>query len=241
RRTGISEQADVRFRHRNGRDVWTIMSARPVTDEQGRFQGALDMFTDVTARKHAEESLLEADRRKDEFLAMLAHELRNPVAPMRNALQILRMPEAEAGMRERAQDIIQRQLQNLVRLVDDLLDVSRIMRGKIELRKERVDLREVLERAAETAQPTVDTHGHELQREVPPGSVWVDADPVRLTQVLANLLTNAAKYTNQPGRILLTLAAEGPTAMLRVRDHGVGIAPELLPHIFDLFVQGDRS
>ncbi|OAI55090.1 hypothetical protein AYO44_02825 [Planctomycetaceae bacterium SCGC AG-212-F19] len=216
------------------------------------FIGPRRFFTgivrDITERKRLEDELhsrlaelADTDRRKDEFLAMLAHELRNPLAPMRNALQILRMPHTDDLMRGRARDIIDRQLHNLIRLVDDLLDVSRIMRGKIELRRERVDLRDVIERAVETAMPTIDAQGHELVRALPTTPVMVEADSVRLAQVVANLLTNAAKYTDQPGPITVALAQEGPTAVLRVTDTGVGIAPALLPQIFDLFVQGDRS
>jgi signal transduction histidine kinase len=185
--------------------------------------------------------LREADRRKDEFLAMLAHELRNPLAPIRNALQILRMDNTDRETASRAQEMMERQLQHLVRLVDDLLDVSRIMRNKIELRKERLDLRQVVERAAEIAQPVIDARGHQLRVTLPPEAVLLEADSVRLTQVVANLLSNAAKYTDQAGHIWISLGREGETSSLRVKDNGMGIAPELLPRVFDLFVQGDRS
>ena len=187
------------------------------------------------------QALREADRRKDEFLATLAHELRNPLAPIRNALQILKMPRVDAATVERSREMMERQVHHLVRLVDDLLDVSRVMRGKIELRKERVELATVVARAVETVQPLVDAQGHELSVRLPPESLPLDADPVRLAQVVGNLLTNAAKYTEPSGRIWLTAEREGDEAVLRVRDNGIGIAPDMLPRIFELFVQVDHA
>jgi signal transduction histidine kinase len=189
----------------------------------------------------ANEALKEADRRKDDFLAMLAHELRNPLAPVRNALQIMKMPDLSADALRRARDMMERQIQHLVRVVDDLLDMSRIMRGMIELRKEHVDLSTLFARAAETAQPTVEAQGQELSVCVPSQPVWVEGDLVRLVQVIGNLLVNAAKYTDRSGRIWLTGERDGETAVIRVRDSGVGIDPQLVPRIFDLFVQADRS
>jgi PAS domain S-box-containing protein len=187
------------------------------------------------------EALRDADRRKDEFLATLAHELRNPLAPIRNALQILKMPRVDAATVERSRGMMERQVHHLVRLVDDLLDVSRVMRGKIELRKERIELAAVVARAVETVQPLVDAQGHELSVCLPPESLPLDADPVRLAQVVGNLLTNAAKYTEAGGRIRLAAEREGGEAVLRVRDNGIGIAPAMLPHIFELFVQVDHA
>ncbi len=174
-------------------------------------------------------------------LATLAHELRNPLAPIRNALQILKMPRVDAATSERTTAMMERQVQHLVRLVDDLLDVSRVMRGKIELRKERVELASVVARAVEIAQPLIETQGHELNVFLPSESLPMNADPVRLAQVLGNLLTNAAKYTETNGRIWLTAEREGTQAILRVRDNGIGIAPDMLPHIFELFVQVDQA
>ncbi|HJT77555.1 MAG TPA: PAS domain S-box protein, partial [Gemmataceae bacterium] len=187
------------------------------------------------------QALREADRRKDEFLATLAHELRNPLAPVRNALQILKMPRVDAQTVERSRDMMERQVQHLVRLVDDLLDVSRVMRGKIELRRERVELASVVARAVETVQPLVDAQRHELSVRIPSDSLLLDADPVRMAQVVGNLLTNAAKYTEPNGRICLTAEREGDMAVLRVRDNGIGIAPAMLPRIFELFVQVDHA
>ncbi len=213
--------------------------------------GARRYFTgivrDITERKRLEsqlqqrlEELAEADRQKNEFLAMLAHELRNPLGPMRNALYLMRMAPDTAS-HEAAQAMIERQLQQLVRLVDDLLDISRIIRGKIELQRERLDLVTALRRAVETAQPIIDAGGHVLEMELPSKPVCVMGDLIRLSQVIGNLLTNAAKYSARPGRIHVRLAQEGDRAVLVVRDEGDGIEPELLPHIFDLFVQGEHS
>jgi PAS domain S-box-containing protein len=187
------------------------------------------------------QALREADRRKDEFLATLAHELRNPLAPIRNSLQILKMPRLEVETIERAREMMERQVHQLVRLVDDLLDVSRVMRGKIELRTERVELAAVVARAVETVQPLIEAQGHEFTANLPRESLPLDADPVRLAQVVGNLLTNAAKYTEANGHIRLTARREGDEAVLRVRDDGIGIAPDMLAKVFDLFVQVDHA
>lgn len=203
---------------------------------------------DITERKRLEQELLqrvqelaEADRHKNDFLAMLAHELRNPLAPIRNALQIMKMPRAKGAAVQQGRSMMERQVQHLVRLVDDLLDISRIMRGKIELHKEATDLATVVQRAVETAQPSIDAHGHELMVSLPSRPIRIEADIIRLAQVISNLLTNAAKYSDKAGRIWLSAEPEGDFVLLRVRDSGIGIAPDLLTRIFDLFVQGDSS
>jgi PAS domain S-box-containing protein len=187
------------------------------------------------------QELREADRRKDEFLAMLAHELRNPLAPLRNALHVLQMPGASPEVAARARGMMERQVEHLVRLVDDLLDVSRIMRGRVELRQEAVELSAAVARAVETSQPVIDTEGHRLAVSVAPEPLWVHGDLVRLAQVVSNLLNNAAKYTERGGRIWLTAGREGAEAVVRVRDTGIGIARDVLPRVFDLFVQSDQS
>ena len=184
------------------------------------------------------QSLRDADRRKDEFLATLAHELRNPLAPIRNSLQILKMPRVDPATVERSREMMERQVHHLVRLVDD---VSRVMRGKIDLRRERVELATVVARAVETVQPLIDAQRHDLSVRLPAESLSLDADPVPLTQVVGNLLTNAAKYTEPNGRIRLSAARVGDEAVLRVRDDGIGIAPDVLPRVFELFVQVDHS
>jgi PAS domain S-box-containing protein len=185
--------------------------------------------------------LRDADRRKDEFLAMLAHELRNPLAPIRNSLQILKMPRVDAATAEHTTEIMERQVQHLIRLVDDLLDVSRVMRGKIELRPERVKLPTVVARAVETAQPLIEAQRHLFTIHLPPEALTLDADPVRLAQIIGNLLTNAAKYTDPNGHIQLLAQREEDYVVLRVKDNGIGMAPEMLAHVFELFMQVDHG
>ncbi len=183
----------------------------------------------------------EADQRKDEFLAMLAHELRNPLAPIRNALNVLRLSMPQDGIVGRSQSIIDRQVQQLTRIVDDLLDVSRLTQGKIRLERTVVELGLVLERALETARTVISERGHALDVQLPSVPVHVDGDPVRLAQVFANLLNNAAKYTPEGGSIRVTATLDGATVHVRVQDDGEGIGPDVLPHVFDLFAQGNRS
>jgi len=185
--------------------------------------------------------LAEADRNKDEFLAMLAHELRNPLAPVRNALQILRTSDLSDERQRWSRDVMDRQVRHMARLVDDLLDVARIRGGLIALRKESVDLAAVLERAVETARPVLDAKRHELIVRPPSPPVRLVADPTRLAQVFSNLLQNAAKYTDEGGRIELTAGRDGDAVAVRVKDNGRGIRPSLLSKVFDLFTQGDRS
>jgi PAS domain S-box-containing protein len=212
----------------------------PVLGATGIVEAVAGSTRDITDRKRVEAELRNADRRKDEFLATLAHELRNPLAPIRNSLQILKMPRVDAATAQQTREMMERQVHHLVRLVDDLLDVSRVMRGKIELRKERVELATVVARAVEIAQPLIEVQGHQLDLSFPSDSLLLDADPVRLAQVVGNLLTNAAKYTEANGRIWLTADRENDRAVLRIRDNGIGIAPDMLPHIFELFVQVDH-
>jgi signal transduction histidine kinase/ActR/RegA family two-component response regulator len=182
----------------------------------------------------------EADRRKNEFLAMLAHELRNPLAPVRTAVKVLETAGIEHPTLGWARGVISRQVEHMVRLVDDLLDVARITRGKIRLRAEHVDAGEVVAAALETARPLCEAHRHEVEAHVEPGLV-IEADSVRLAQVLGNLLNNAAKYTPDGGHISVSAVREGREVVFRVRDTGAGITPEMLPKVFDLFAQGDHS
>ena len=192
------------------------------------------------AKYRAQEALEEADRRKDEFLATLAHELRNPLAPICNALNILsRTGDDEAAFRQ-VRGMMERQVKHLVRLVEDLLDVSRISRGKIELRKEQLDLAAVVHSAVETSRPLIDTRQHELTVTLPEQPLCVEGDAIRLAQVLSNLLNNAAKYTPNEGRIALSVKGQDEQAVIHVRDNGLGIPPEMLPHVFDMFMQIDR-
>jgi signal transduction histidine kinase len=192
-------------------------------------------------RKHIEQALREAERRKDDFLAMLAHELRNPLAPIRNAVEVLKRPGIDPSHVEWARDIIDRQLTQLTHLVDDLLDVSRITHGKIELKIECLDLCEVIVQAVEACRPVIEANRHELSVTLLSGSPWVKGDFVRLAQVFSNLLDNAAKYTPEGGCIRVDIATEGQNAVVRVQDNGIGISADALPHIFELFTQTERS
>ncbi len=199
-----------------------------------RFVGAV---VDVTQRARAEEALHDADRRKDEFLAILAHELRNPLAPIRNAAQVLHHLTPADSVVAMARDVIERQVDQMVRLIDDLLDISRITADKLELRRERVELREVLQHALATTQSLVEASEHELSLSFPDEPLLLDADPVRLAQILDNLLTNACKYTDRKGRICVGAARTGDWIEIRVKDNGIGIPPEHLPRLFQKFSQ----
>jgi two-component system CheB/CheR fusion protein len=201
----------------------------------------LSLIRDITDRKLAEQALREADRRKDEFLATLAHELRNPLAPIRNAVQILRLKSPADPDLRWAHDIIDRQAQQLTRLVDDLLDVSRITRGRIELRQERVELAALLERALETSRPALEAARHQLTVTFPEEPLELVLDLTRIAQALSNLLNNAAKYTRPGGHIRLSASREDGEAVIRVRDDGIGIPPEMLASIFEMFAQVDTS
>ena len=203
--------------------------------------GVVCYFSDISRHVLTRLAIAEADRRKDEFLAMLSHELRNPLAPITNAVQILSLQKNEDKLQRQARTIIERQVGQLTRLVDDLLEVSRITTGRIHLQKERIGLNGIVERAVETTRPLMDQHRHELAVSLSPQPIWLDADPTRVEQVIVNLLTNAAKYTHDGGRISLIVQQEDDEAVLRVKDTGVGMAPQLLPHIFELFTQAERS
>ena len=237
------EQFDMVFPLKGADETFRSFLTRvnPLRDEHGRIVYWFGTNTDISDIKRMEEALRDTDRRKDEFLATLAHELRNPLAPIRNSLQILKMPMVDAPTAQQTRDLMERQVQHLVRLVDDLLDVSRAMRGKIELRKEPVELATAVARAVETAQPLIEVQEHDLEISLPPDSLLLDADPVRLSQVIGNLLTNAAKYTEPRGHISLSVRREDDEALLRVSDNGIGIAPDVLPHVFELFVQADHA
>jgi signal transduction histidine kinase/ActR/RegA family two-component response regulator len=188
------------------------------------------------------EALKEADRRKNEFLAMLSHELRTPLAPMRTALQILNLKGSQESELVWTRQVISRQIEQMTRMVDDLLDISRITRGLIQLQKEPVDLAVVVERAVEMARPLIDARKHQLTVVLAPlGPIWLDADSLRLAQAITNLLHNAAKYTEEGGQIELTARREGDDVVIRVRDNGGGISTELLPHVFEPFTQEERS
>jgi PAS domain S-box-containing protein len=214
--------------------------ANPIHDEHDAMIGAVNVLVDITDRKRAELALEETDRRKDEFLATLAHELRNPLAPIRSALPILRLTGKLEPAKESVLDMLERQVDQLVRLVDDLMEVSRMTRGTLELRRQRVDIASVVASALETSRPSLETSGHRPEVALPATALMLDADPVRLAQVFANLLDNAAKHTAPGGRISLAACREGDQAVIRVADTGEGISPSMLPKIFDLFTHGDH-
>jgi PAS domain S-box-containing protein len=229
------------LRRRDGAMRWHLSRAVPVRDTGGRVARWFGTNTDITERMEMERALKEADRRKDEFLATLAHELRNPLAPIRTALEILRLRQGDAAAFEHVRGMMERQVGHMVRLVDDLLDLSRISRGKIALRRERLDLAEVVRVAVETSRPLLEAARHELAVALPPEPVGVEGDLTRLAQVLANLLNNAAKYTPEAGRIDLRVAREGGQAVVRVRDSGVGIPADMLPRVFEMFTQVEHG
>jgi signal transduction histidine kinase/DNA-binding response OmpR family regulator len=235
---------DVEYRtlSPDGETRWVRATGRTYRDAGGkpfRFDGTTQ---DITPRKRHEQEANAADRRKDEFLAMLAHELRNPLTPIHNAVDILRSIGSSDRRINATADMIGRQVQHLVRLVDDLLDVSRVTQGKVTLRMETLDLGDVIQRGVELARALVEQRQHVLAVTLPPpGESMIRGDVTRLAQVFGNLLDNAAKYTDVRGRIAVTVTREAGRAVIRVTDNGVGIAPDLLPRVFDLFIQSDRS
>jgi CheY-like chemotaxis protein len=212
----------------------------PLFDTHGQVYGCVSVCVDITDRKLAERTLLEADRKKDEFLATLSHELRNPLAPLRSALEVMRLAGHDPDTIERARATMERQLVQLVRITDDLLDVARITQSKMELRRERIDLLDALYSAVEASRPVIQAMRHELTIDVPDHPLWAHADLTRLAQVFSNLLNNAAKFTPAGGRIDLKVRAEGERASVAVVDTGMGIAPDLLPSIFDMYTQLQR-
>ncbi len=239
----VEYEMEVNYRGIGRRWIHAIYT--PTMDPTGVVDGWVAVIIDIHERKLFEESLRHADRRKNEFLAMLAHELRNPLAPIRNAVHILKSkgpPDAEWVW---SRDVIDRQVQQMTRLVDDLLDVSRISRNRLELRRQRVELAAVVDVALETSRPLLEASGHALTVTLPPEPIWLDADPVRLAQVFSNLLNNAAKYTAAGGHLHLAAEHPGSDVVVAVKDNGIGIAAEILPHIFEMFSQAtpalDRS
>ena len=234
---------DREIRCRGADGGWHDILARGVRvkNEEGQTVGWVGINLDISRLKQAEQSLKEADRRKDEFLATLAHELRNPLAPMRNAIQMLQMKQASPDSLLDASRVIDRQIQQMARLIDDLLDVSRISRNKLELRKEPVELSKVIESALEATQPLMDEQGHGLTVELPEEPLCLDADLTRLAQVFLNLLNNAAKYTERGGRIALRAERQGSDVVVSVTDNGIGIPVDKLPTLFQMFSQVEET
>jgi PAS domain S-box-containing protein len=226
---------------KDGTELAIDDSGAPIRDARGRIVGVVLVFRDITQPRGSERALEDADRRKDEFLAMLAHELRNPLAPIRNAAHTLALLGTGDDRVRWVSGVIERQVGLMTRLVDDLLDVSRITSDKITLQRTTVSVREVLAQVVETARPLAESRGQALEVDVPEAAGWVDGDPARLAQAVGNLLDNAIKYTDDGGRIGLRARVEAHEVVIVVEDSGVGVDPELLPHVFDLFIQADRS
>jgi signal transduction histidine kinase len=240
--------AEVLIERPDGSRITVVVNIRPLTNAQGEVAGAINCFYDITERKRNEEQsrkyvarLADADRRKSEFLAMLAHELRNPLATIRTGLQVQRLTGTDAQAAHSVTELMERQVGHLVGLVDDLLDVNRISQGKIHLRRVRIELATVVHAAVETARSLIERMGHEFILAVPPEPIWLNADPLRLAQVVGNLLNNASKFTQNGGCIRLTLAVRGEEAEIRVSDNGAGIGADQLPFVFDMFMQAETS
>jgi PAS domain S-box-containing protein len=232
---------DIEIVRADGTVVYVQNDVEPLYDAYGEVCGCVSVCVDLTEHKRVQDALREADRRKDEFLATLSHELRNPLAPIRNALEVLRMAGNDPIRAERAHAIMERQLRQLVRITDELLDVSRITRNRMELRKERTDLRAVVHGALETMQPLIDAAGHAIRLKEPEMPVWLDADFTRLAQAFGALLNNAVKYTDRGGVIEATVGIERGSAVVAITDSGIGIKASELPRIFDMFMQADHA
>lgn len=246
--SGEPSEAEFRFLRPDGGVTWVQGNAIPLHNADGVLAGYIGTVADITARKRAEitlreneEALKDADRRKDEFLAVLAHELRNPLAPIRTGLELMRLAGEDQALNEEVRGTMERQVQQMVRLIDDLLDVSRITRGTVELRKSRVELSAIVATAVETARPVIDEWQHRLSISLPPEPIILDADPTRLAQAISNLLNNAAKYMHRSGTIDLAAHRQGQEVVISVKDSGIGIPPQMLESIFDMFTQVDRS
>jgi signal transduction histidine kinase/CheY-like chemotaxis protein len=219
---------------------WANVVITAIYDEDRRLVGYAKVTRDLTDKRKTD-ALEAADRQKNEFLAMLAHELRNPLAPIRSGLHLLKLGDIDPNTMQQTTDMMERQVVHLVRLVDDLLDVSRVITGKLTFKRQAIELSDAVDRAVEESRSMIDAHGHELMLSLPARPIIVDGDAHRLAQVIANLLENAAKYTEKPGQIWLSVERQGDEAVIRVRDPGIGIAAEVLPHVFSLFVQADHS
>jgi signal transduction histidine kinase/ActR/RegA family two-component response regulator len=234
-RTSVSNEIEIR--RPDGSVVYVQNDVEPLYDLHGQIYGCVSVCVDVTDRKLAEITLRETDRRKDEFLATLSHELRNPLAPMRTALEVMRLARTDPDVVEQARQTMERQLRHLVRITDDLLDVARITQNKVELRREPLDLRTVLQSAIEATRPLIDAQNLTLIVDLPRLPLWTDADFTRLAQVFSNLLNNAAKYTERGGEIHVSAAVRGAFVAVTVADTGVGMEPAMLTRIFDMFTQ----
>jgi signal transduction histidine kinase len=234
-------ETQYRIRNAKGDYRWFQGRARPIRDKTGQITKWFGTCADIDDLVRIQESLKEAERAKDEFLAMLGHELRNPLVPIHNAVELMRLHPDKLAIQSKSVDIIDRQAKHLTQLVNGLLDTAHVVTGRITLNIERVDLKEVVKRAIETIQPIIETRSHELTLSFPSQQLKVKGDPVRLVQVVTNLLDNAIKHTPPGGHIHLRVEQQQGDALIRVRDDGVGIPPEKLPSIFDVFAQINPS
>lgn len=234
-------EAELRIRRADGAYHWFQSRAVPLSDPQGRIVKWLGTHSDIEELKQAVHALREADSRKNEFLAMLSHELRNPLAPIRNATAVLRRLGPKTPELLAARDIIGRQVDHLALLIDDLLDVSRITHGQIALKRQILSIADIVEQAIEASLPLIEARRHRVNVAMPPQPVYLAGDPIRLVQVVTNLLHNAAKYTDDNGDIRIKVDCTGSSVLLRVADNGMGIPADLLPHVFDVFTQGVRT
>jgi PAS domain S-box-containing protein len=232
---------EIVIEHPDGKRLTALAHANPIHNEMGQLLGAVNVLVDISDRKRTEDALKQADRSKNEFLATLAHELRNPLAPIRAAVKILQLKSKPTPESKSAIEVIDRQTRQMTRLIDDLLDIARITSNKMELRREQIELSAVLDVAVETSRPLIEQRGHKLIVKVPSVPMHIDGDMVRLAQVISNLLNNAAKYTERDGCIWLAAARTGNEAVIKVRDTGMGISAETLPQIFEMFTQAERT
>jgi signal transduction histidine kinase len=239
--TGKQWDTEHRFRGVDGK--WHPILARgvPVRNEKGEIRVWAGINLDISKLKDVENELRIVDQRKNEFIATLAHELRNPLAPLRNGLHIMRIAQNDSVAIEQAREMMERQLQHMVRLIDDLMDLSRISRGKIDLRRNKVDVGSILRNALETSKPLIEQSEHSLTLNLPSEPLFVEADLIRMAQVFANLLNNAAKYTPPKGEIEMSVESNGREAIIQVRDNGIGIPEHMLSKVFDMFTQIDRT
>ena len=239
-RTGVPRPIEFHFDY-NARRNYYVTRMVPEFDAEGQVEFVLGVTHDITERWEAEKILRTEDRRKDEFLATLAHELRNPLAPLTTSLEIFKLAQPGGPVADKARGVMERQLRHLVHLIDDLLDVSRISTGKVALRRSRLTVQEVIAHAIEASQPLIDVAGHRLDVRMTATPIWVDGDLTRLAQVVSNLLSNAVKYTPNAGQIIISASTENAQAVVRITDNGAGIPADMLPKIFDLFTQVDGT
>lgn len=225
----------------DGRRLTALAYANPIRDESGKLLGAVNVLVDISERKHTEDALKEANRYKDQFIAMLAHELRNPLAPIRNAVELMHLQALATPEMQWAVGVIDRQMQQMTRLVDDLLDLARVTGNKLELRAGRIDVGDAVRAAVEISRPIIDTCGQQFILNLPSRPIYLNGDLTRLAQVISNLLNNAARYTPRGGCIWLDVVEEKSDVVIKVRDTGVGISSEMLSRIFDMFTQAEES